>query len=557
MRSTGNEELILKFRELLYSDSLEMPGPKKTRGNENSIQEFMELNSELIPTPRLMSGGLFCESVISKYPVSHNLITDFVFVSVASGKVQITLVELENSVKKIFMKNKSHKFHGDFTGAFYQVNSWQRYLYTPARKTEFLDRLRGFLPEGMPACCPEINYFLIISGALPSGAEYQKTLDSYAQSVGIDIWTYEDVISALPYSTGDKNILARSGSGYSVKRLGASRRMLLSNLGPASLSVHSDVFNTLEQNAQEEVKQWRSGGYRKADPWRIKLLGRHGGGFDSKFTANELMGVFKRSSNCCEWIGCSNRVSIDFNCFDGGFVKHKYSTPDPYALWYESERRIYKRDVRMYCRLHIEGCSLGEHGYSEFPPTVSHVEDGVFDAEIDSIARQAVLRFVVQHCLPKNLDGLVYICESLSVDIYKAFTNWIMAVLSISGFERGIYLPLFYHIDFQAGECLVNPYVILECGVSESFNPSRHSKGLLHDSGLLVSVVNEQNPDLARWEFRVSTDEGICLNKVFNSIQSAFHLDRLLSMFDRWDFKPMENPASLPTLDLLPYWLEG
>jgi hypothetical protein len=100
MRSTGNEELILKFRELLYSDSLEMPGPKKTRGNENSIQEFMELNSELIPTPRLMSGGLFCESVISKYPVSHNLITDFVFVSVASGKVQITLVELENSVKK-------------------------------------------------------------------------------------------------------------------------------------------------------------------------------------------------------------------------------------------------------------------------------------------------------------------------------------------------------------------------------------------------------------------------------------------------------------------------
>lgn len=550
----SDEELIREFRDILYSDS---PGDVSgLKGNEHAIQAFMENNSRLIPTPDVLSGGLFCNALISKLPLNHREITDFVYVSISSGCVKITLVELENSRRKIFHKNRPDKFHSDFTKAVYQVERWQMYLRDGGNKLKLLSLLRNFLPEGLPLeMVPKIDYMLIVSGALPSGPAYKAELSSYARHRKIKILTYEDVIAALPYSTGTKSILSKSGDGYVVNSLSENHARLLENCTPSTLRIGVGVTKDpkLPQDVKEEVALWQKGEGRRGDPLRVQIMGRHGFCLNA-YKAYSLMDVFRRAKNCCEWQNCHNRIYQSFQQFSGRFLHHRYEV-DRGPIWGDA-RSYYESEMRLYCELHYKKAQV-DGGVSEMIPHPLLNSENDKDFEMDSLSRPAVLRFIIQHCLPRNLQGVGSSATLSDVKTYKYVTNWLMTVSSMSGFQREIYLPLVYLADMSTRICSVNPYSLLNMYSRGGFSPARYSPALIKDQRLIESAEHEESPELARWNLRVQDENGVLMNEVISMIRQRFTLDQLMSMCDIVDFKAFEDNTGPVVVDLLPIWLES
>lgn len=549
----SDDELIREFRGILYNDKLgDVSGPK---GNENAIQAFMEKHSRLIPTPDVLSGGLLCNVIISKLPISLRAITDYVYVSISSGEVKITLVELENSKRKIFQKNNPEKFHSDFTSALHQVEKWQMYLSGGENRVRLLNMLKNLLPEGFPEVAPQIDYMLIISGALPSGPTYKAVLNQFSLHRSIKILTYEDVIAALPYSVGEKNILSKSVDGYTVNNLSEKHAQLLSNCAPSILRIDGNVLKKmrLPEEAKEQVAHWQNGGGRKGDPWRVQIMGRHGFALDMG-RANYLMDVFRRAMNCCEWPECHNQIFQGFKIFNGSFVHHRYEVNEN-GFW--GETRTYKKsDVRLYCDVHYKKVPLMHGRVSEMMPYPLKGADRGKSFEIDALARRAVLSFIVQHCLPGNLQGVGIATTLREVSVYRYITNWLMTVASMSAFRRAIYLPLIYMADILNQPCSVNPYMLVGRYFYEGFSPARYSPAFIKDERLIRSVEHEESTSEARWTLSTQDENGVWMNEVISLIRQRFTLEQLVSMFDSFDFKPFEDATTPVVVDLLPLWLE-
>ena len=551
----ANNELIKNFREILYEGNTH--NDSGTKANEHAIQKFMAQNSSLIPTPDVLSGGLFCNVVISKLPINHRAITDFVYVSVSSGAIKITLIELENSVRKIFQKNKPDKFHSDFISAVHQVERWQIYLRDGGAKVRFLELLKSLLPEELPETVPQIDYMLIISGALPAGPLYKTELNNFAHHRNMKIWTYEDVIAALPYSSGTKNILSKAGDGYVVNSLSARHAQLLENCTPSILRIDAESYKDLKfsPEAKEQLLHWQNGAKCKGDPLRVQLMGRHGLYFDM-YRANKLMEVFRRSMNCCEWQNCQNRILQSFQSFNGGFLLHRYDVKET-GFWGEGNSRK-EFEMRLYCDVHYRQVPLVEGRSSEMMPyPVVEAENNSKNFEIDALARRAVLRFVVQHCLPGNLQALGDTAKVRDVATYKFITNWLMVIASLSGFLRGIYLPLIYMADISGDSCSVNPFMLAGRFFSGSLSPARYSLSLIKDHRLVESAEHEESTELARWNLRTQDENGVSMNEVMLKIRQRFTLDELSLMCQYFDFKPFEDSAAPQVVDLLPLWVEG
>lgn len=549
-----DDELIKDFRKVLYENNLD--NESRLKGNEHAIQAFMEKNSILIPTPDLLSGGVFCNFVISKLPINLRTITDFVYVSVSSGHIKLTLIELESSVRKIFQKNRPDKFHRDFTSAVHQVERWQMYLSDGDRKLKFLDLLKNLLPKGLPKTTPKIDYMLIISGALPAGDIYKTEMKNYCRHRKINILTYEDVITALPYSTGTKSILSRSGDGYVVKNLSERHAQLLEICTPSTLQIDARVHKDLNlpQDIKERLKNWHKEQSRKGEPWRVQIMGRHGFHCDM-YKASSLMGVFRRAMNRCEWPNCTSRILQDFQSFNGTFVLHHYEVSE--TIPWGKTRSNRKSELRMYCDVHYKKNTLIKGRISEIMPYPLPASEDSKSFEIDSMARRAVLRFIVQHCLPGNLLGLGSAAILGEISTYKFITNWLMTIASLSSFQREIYLPLVYMADIYEGSCSVNPYILVVEKIYESFSPARYSPDFVDNHRLIESTEHEECTELARWNLRTQDENGERMSEVISIIRKKFTLDELKLMCDRFDFKPFENTATPLAVDLLPLWLEG
>ena len=177
--------------------------------------------------------------------------------------------------------------------------------------------------------------------------------------------------------------------------------------------------------------------------------------------------------------------------------------------------------------------------------------------EIDSMARRAVLRFIVQHCLPGNLQGLGRAAILSDVSTYKFITNWLMTIASLSSFQREIYLPLIYKAEISEHPCRVNPYILIGESFYEGFSPARYSPDLIENHRLIESAEHEESTKLARWNLRTQDENGVRMNEVILIIRQKFTLDELRLMCDSFDFKAFENTAAPLAVDLLPLWLEG
>ena len=66
---------------------------KKTPGDEHAIQECMESDTELIPTPLLLNHGLHFNAVISKLPISASLVCDFAYLTKSTVGWRLVYIE--------------------------------------------------------------------------------------------------------------------------------------------------------------------------------------------------------------------------------------------------------------------------------------------------------------------------------------------------------------------------------------------------------------------------------------------------------------------------------
>ena len=260
--------------------------------------------------------------------------------------------------------------------------------------------------------------------------------------------------------------------------------------------------------------------------------------------------------NCCEWQNCQNRILQSFQSFNGGFLLHRYDVKET-GFWGEGNSRK-EFEMRLYCDVHYRQVPLVEGRSSEMMPyPVVEAENNSKNFEIDALARRAVLRFVVQHCLPGNLQALGDTAKVRDVATYKFITNWLMVIASLSGFLRGIYLPLIYMADISGDSCSVNPYMLAGRFFSGSLSPARYSLSLIKDHRLVESAEHEESTELARWNLRTQDENGVSMNEVMLKIRQRFTLDELSLMCQYFDFKPFEDSAAPQVVDLLPLWVEG
>lgn len=140
---TGNEADSQKALEALYRELLD----RET--DEQTYQSFIESNTQLVPREFVMNHGIWCDLVFRKLPLGSRYVCDFAFVTKASLRWRLVLVEIERPGKRFF-RGSTLRLHSDFAHALEQVSDWRSFLS---------GNLEGFVREtlGSIATFPQIT----------------------------------------------------------------------------------------------------------------------------------------------------------------------------------------------------------------------------------------------------------------------------------------------------------------------------------------------------------------------------------------------------------------
>lgn len=247
--------LITKYLQTL--DAAAPPGRQK----EQVVQEFLESNTELIPTPNRLNHHLHFRSIISKFPLSTALITDYAYLTKSSDSWRVTLVELESPDKDIF--NRSTKVvakSSAFNAAIDQVRSWQQHM--KKSEPEVHARLQPLLqPLGMRGNPIEYHYQLIYGRSANKNLTSQRKQEfqSIQQDLGISILTFDQLVSWYQNDlVFKKSILRVARQGYEFKAMGAGPSSILAYLGPGELFLSDAQTKALETEGYD-MDAWRRG----------------------------------------------------------------------------------------------------------------------------------------------------------------------------------------------------------------------------------------------------------------------------------------------------------
>ncbi len=241
-----------------YIDVLNSP-PQKGRQKEQEVQDFLETNSELFYTPGLLGHQLHFETLLSKFPLSTGLITDFIYLTKNSDFWHIYLVELESPTKKLFVKDdKSVKPTADLTAAIAQMQDWKEFLNRD--KESFLRQIKP-LRVPLSSNAVEFKYYLII-GRRDDKSEYEnrkQRLKTISDDSQILIRTYDSLIE--PFKNGQKikkNILKLSKNSFEMKRINTPPQSMLSYLTPEYLLLSKEQKKYLTDLGYE-IDKWEKG----------------------------------------------------------------------------------------------------------------------------------------------------------------------------------------------------------------------------------------------------------------------------------------------------------
>lgn len=247
--------LVERFLNVVSSDA---PAGKQ---KEQVVQDFLEEHPELIPTPNLLNHHLHFQSVVSKFPLSTELVTDYIYVTKSSDAWRVTLVELETPDKSIFTQDtKKTITTADFNAALNQVRSWKNFL--DDNKAEVIRKLEPLLrPQVMQRNPVEFNYQLVIGRSEDKNLSEarKKHIRGLIKETGIDILTYDSVVNWYENNPRyTKNVLRLTGTHYTFKHMHLEPLQILSQIGP-------DYFELSQQHSEQlraqgyEIDQWRKG----------------------------------------------------------------------------------------------------------------------------------------------------------------------------------------------------------------------------------------------------------------------------------------------------------
>lgn len=250
-----NVDLVKAFLQVLNND------PPQGKQKETVVQDFLESNTELIPTPNLLNHHLHYNVIISKLPLDTSLVSDFVYLTKSSDTWRITFVEIEVPDKKIFTNSKDQvNTSADFNAAIGQVRSWQVFL--KKNRDEVIRRLKPLmLPLSMANNPIEFQFQLIIGRSEEKNLT-QARRDHFreiAESSSIDIMTYDTLIeyykNHLRYF---KNIFALKKERFIIKSLSADLRSIFSFISPEHLELSANQKQTLKDKGFQ-IEEWESG----------------------------------------------------------------------------------------------------------------------------------------------------------------------------------------------------------------------------------------------------------------------------------------------------------
>lgn len=250
-----DQHLVEEFIKILESP------PPDGRQKEQVVQDFLEEHTELIPIPNRLNHHLHFEVVISKFPLTTELTTDYVYITKSSDVWRITFVELEVPEKPIYNSNtKKVNTSAKFNDALNQVRSWKHFI--DENKNEVLRKLEPLLqPKGMKRNPIEFHYQLIIGRSENKNftEARKKHFRGLIDETGIDILTYDTLLN---WYRNDqrflKNILRLSGVQYAFKYMHFEPTQIFSYVGPDYLTLTQEQIDHLK-NSGYEMDKWKKG----------------------------------------------------------------------------------------------------------------------------------------------------------------------------------------------------------------------------------------------------------------------------------------------------------
>lgn len=246
--------LIEKFKQLI--DFPQADGTKK----EQEIQNFLEDNSVLIPTPNRLNHQVNLGAIISKFPLGNRYITDYVYISKSSDRWNVVFVEIELPDKTIFTKAKNQvNATSKFNEALNQVRSWQ--IYLNEHRQEIIKQLEPLLVPSSMRRNP-INFcFELIYGrsSEKNSVEKNQYLNTISGQNNIKIMTYDTLIS---YYENEliipKDIMSFKQGKYHYKKLVTKPQNVFSYIGPGDLELTSVQKDILRADGYE-IDKWCNG----------------------------------------------------------------------------------------------------------------------------------------------------------------------------------------------------------------------------------------------------------------------------------------------------------
>jgi len=244
-----------KFKEILEAN------PPKGRQKEQYVQDFMEKNTEFLPTPGLENHGLHMASVISKLPIDVSLICDYAYITKSSIKWKIYFVELEKPEKKIFKETKRQVgFSAEFNDAIAQIRSWK--LFIDSSPDVLKKRLLSLLQPIEMRDNPIQYCYVLIYGRnteYKTSNEKRLSLSKYMDSEQIKFYTYDSIISEFEASRPKKkNVMRLVKSGFEFKHLHCEPDSIFAYISPNEFSVSDEQSKKL-QSWGYEIEKWKKG----------------------------------------------------------------------------------------------------------------------------------------------------------------------------------------------------------------------------------------------------------------------------------------------------------
>ena len=252
--------------------------PQKQREIERVVQlifeefedAFMEAHTAYMPAPNSFSRGLHLKSVIAKFPIGDRT-CDYAYLAKTSVEWELTLVELEDSAKRIFKpSSKNEAFTSEFNDAIAQIEVWRDFVDNHPQQIR--EKLRPLLvPPQMASNKLRVQYLLIYgrSDEIEQHERRRQRLAGVREKHGISVLTYDTVKRMAERGESKaKAVLRATSRGYLMQSAEAAPEGIFAYVGTEHLELSSSAEQSLRDD-HYDIDAWKGGrmlGYNERYP---------------------------------------------------------------------------------------------------------------------------------------------------------------------------------------------------------------------------------------------------------------------------------------------------